>query len=223
MNLFPSSSSAYSSSFVNSSAKIDSLILPVELIYFYAEVENGTVILKWGTATEVSNFGFEIERAYSAPTNFEMIDFVFGHGTSNIPIDYEFIDTTLEQSGLYYYRLKQVDIIGDYEYSDTVEVDFVTQVILETPDIPNTFEISDNYPNPFNPSTNIDIKIPVHQFITINLYDINGRLVKKIAAQEYLPSSYKLMLDFNSFSSGIYFVQFESKEGVIIKRVSFIK
>ncbi len=223
MNLFSFNASENISMISFKQASIDSLILPVELIYFYAEVGLESVTLKWGTATEVNNFGFEIERAFNSTNGFEMIDFVLGNGTSNIPIDYEYTDTNLEQSGVYYYRLKQVDVIGDFEYSDTVMADFVTSVIIETSDMPDDFEISDNYPNPFNPSTKIDIKIPIHQFLKINLYNINGMLVKEIAAQEFSPGIYQLMLDFSGLSSGIYFIRFDSQINVITKRVVFIK
>jgi hypothetical protein len=65
--------------------------------------------------------------------------------------------------------------------------------------------------------------MPVQQLLKINLYDINGKLVKEIAAQEFLPGSYQLILDFANYSSGIYFVRFETQKNVITKRITFIK
>lgn len=212
-----------SSLIINTTTKTDSLTLPVELIYFYALVQPKSVLLKWGTATEVNNFGFEIERAYDPITNWEMIDFVLGSGTSNIPINYEYMDTTVLRTGIVYYRLRQVDIIGSFEYSDTVTVNLLYSITLENPGIPFQFNVSDNYPNPFNPATKINFEIPAQQTLKINLYDINGKLVKEVTSQEFLPGSYQLFLDFTNYSSGIYFVRFQSQKNVITKKLIFIK
>ena len=197
--------------------------LPVELIYFYGLIESNGVLLKWGTATEVNNFGFEIERANSSMVSWETIDFVLGNGTSNIPIDYEYLDSTVISSGIVYYRLKQVDIIGSFEYSDTVEVNFASSITLESSNVPSQFSVSNNYPNPFNPATKINFELPFLQILKIDLFDIRGKLVKEIAAQEFLPGSYQLTLDFSAYSSGIYFVRFESQEDVFTKRIAFVK
>ncbi len=207
----------------NSLTQSDSITLPVQLIYFYAQTQSSYILLKWGTATEVNNFGFEIERAYNSPEAFEVIDFVLGNGTSNIPIDYTYLDTTINQAGIFYYRLKQIDIVGGFEYSDTVEVNLISSINLEKSDIPTSFTISDNFPNPFNPSTKINFQIPFQQFLKINLYDINGKLVREITSKEFLPGSYQLFLDFSNYSSGIYFVSFESSKSVFTKRLTFIK
>lgn len=197
--------------------------LPVELIYFYGLVESNGVLLKWGTATEVNNFGFEIERSNSSLSVWEMIDFVLGNGTSNVPIDYEYLDSTVNMSGIVFYRLKQVDIIGSFEYSDTVTVDFLSSITLESSNIPSQFSISNNYPNPFNPATKINFELPFQQALKINLFDVRGKLVKEIASQEFLPGVYQLYLDFSIYSSGIYFVRFESQNNVVTKRMTFVK
>jgi hypothetical protein len=197
--------------------------LPVELIYFYGLIESNGVLLKWGTATEVNNFGFEIERANSSVAGWETIDFVLGNGTSNIPIDYDYLDSTVDMSGIVYYRLKQIDIIGSFEYSDTVTIDFLSSITIESSKIPFEFIVSNNYPNPFNPATRINFGLPNLQFLNINLFDITGKLVKQITSQEFLPGSYQLNLDFSEFSSGIYFVRFESQKNVVTKRITFVK
>jgi hypothetical protein len=211
------------SSINNSSINADSLTLPVELIYFFASIQQKGVLLNWGTATEVNNFGFEIERAYSKTENWETVDFVLGSGTSNIPINYEYQDTTVLRNGIVYYRLKQVDIIGDFEYSDTISVDFLSSIILENPGTPQEFLISDNFPNPFNPSTKINFSFPVMQLVTISLYDINGKLVKELASGEFLPGSYSLSIDFSNYSSGIYFVRFQSNNFSVTRRLVYLK
>ncbi len=196
--------------------------LPVELIYFYADVFEDSVLLKFGTATEVSNYGFEIQRAQNN-LNFEIIGFVEGNGNSNSPKHYTFSDSLVEMTGIIYYRLKQIDFDGTSAYSDTVEVNFASSITLESSNVPSQFNVSDNYPNPFNPATKINFELPFLQILKIDLFDIRGKLVKEIAAQEFLPGMYQLSLDFSSYSSGIYFVRFESQKNVVTKRITFVK
>ena len=196
--------------------------LPVELIYFYSEIYEDSVLLKWGTATEVSNYGFDIERSINN-FNFQTIGFVEGSGNSNSPKHYTFADSLVEMTGVVYYRLKQIDFIGSFEYSDTVVVDFLSSITLENSNIPSQFGVSNNYPNPFNPATKINIELPSRQLLKIDLYDISGKLVKGIVSQEFLPGTYQLYLDLSTYSSGIYFVRFESQKNTITKSITFVK
>jgi hypothetical protein len=55
------------------------------------------------------------------------------------------------------------------------------------------------------------------------LYDVSGKLVKEITAQEYLPGKYQLFLNLSANSSGIYFVRFESQKNVVTKNLTFVK
>ena len=96
---------------------IDLLFIPVELTSFAASVNNnGNVVLNWSTATETNNHMFEIERS-SEEGQFFTIGYVNGAGTTTEPQNYSYIDKSVE-SGKYYYRLKQNDYDGRYEYSD---------------------------------------------------------------------------------------------------------
>ena len=79
-----------------------------------------------------------------APKSGITIGFVSGNGTTTETSDYNFIDEPI-QSGLYSYRLKQIDFDGSFKYSDEVDVNFI---------FANDFRISQNYPNPFNPCYN---------------------------------------------------------------------
>ena len=100
--------------------------LPVELTTFTASVLEHNVELIWETATEVNNYGFEVERQNTEVriqnSEWEKVAFVEGHGNSNSPKYYSFTDKSIQASGKYLYRLKQIDIDGTFEYSDEVEV-----------------------------------------------------------------------------------------------------
>lgn len=91
--------------------------LPVTWLYFTARANDShEVALNWATASEINNDRFEIERSADG-SSFEKIGTVNGNGNSVQTIEYSFKDTTV-QRGVYYYRLKQVDFDGRFEYSN---------------------------------------------------------------------------------------------------------
>ncbi|MBN8547133.1 MAG: T9SS type A sorting domain-containing protein [Ignavibacteria bacterium] len=141
--------------------------LPVELISFTASVRNNTVQLNWETATEVDNYGFEIERKDNS-TVWTKIGFVEGHYTSNSPKYYNFSDKPTG-SGKYSYRLKQIDNDGEFEYSKEVEV------LIDN--LPNGYLLEQNYPNPFNPETSIKFVLKENTKATLKVYNLMGELV----------------------------------------------
>ena len=94
--------------------------LPVELVYFKGKTTDQGNHLTWQTASELNNEGFEIERSTTG-LDWQAIGFVKGSGTTQSAQDYTFMDTELF-SGTSYYRLKQVDFDGRYEYSRVVGV-----------------------------------------------------------------------------------------------------
>ena len=97
--------------------------LPVKLMYFTAEKhDESKSMLTWATASEVDNDHFEIERSSDAQ-NWEKTGQVQGHGTTSIQQNYSYIDMK-PIAGINYYRLKQVDVDGKFEYTNIAEVQF---------------------------------------------------------------------------------------------------
>ncbi len=141
--------------------------MPVELVSFTAEYSGGNVLLYWSTATEVNNYGFEVQRSADAG-EWDVIGFVQGHGNSYSTKEYEFSD---DLSALPYnllseileYRLKQIDTDGEFEYYKlTAMIDLSTVTNIDDEIVPVKFELFQNYPNPFNPSTTIKYSISVN-------------------------------------------------------------
>ena len=118
--------------------------LPVVLTTFTASNLGDNINLKWETATEVNNYGFEVQRAIQNSKlniqNWNDIGFVKGSGNSNSPKNYSFIDDN-PPAGTVEYRLKQIDNDGSFKYSSIVEASFMK---------PDNFALAQNYPNPFN-------------------------------------------------------------------------
>ena len=79
-------------------------------------------LLTWATATETNNKGFDIETSKDG-VNFQVLEFVRGHGTTSETQNYTFTHRlATNQSGILYYRLKQMDTDGRFEYSKTIVV-----------------------------------------------------------------------------------------------------
>ena len=96
--------------------------LPIELVSFNANVKDNQTILEWQTASEVNNEGFEIQKSKDGKI-WDMIEFVKGQGTASGLNTYTAIDKS-PTAGSNYYRLKQMDFDGKFEYSEIVVVDF---------------------------------------------------------------------------------------------------
>ena len=199
--------------------------LPVELTTFTLNLIDNAVVLKWETATEVNNYGFEVERQYQGIRNkkqetrsndedWEKIGFVEGYGNSNSPKLYSFTDQSIESSGQYLYRLKQIDIDGAFEYSNKVEVDI---------GYPNNYELKQNYPNPFNPSTTITYSIPNDGQVTLSIYDVLGNEVALLENGNKSAGNYSYNFDASNFSSGLYFYTIKSGQFIETKKMLLIK
>ena len=93
---------------------------PVELMSFTGSVSRNKVNLIWKTATEINNYGYNIERA-GADGVYGKVGFVPGHGNSNIYHTYSFTDIP-GPGGYYYYRLKQIDTDGNFTYSKVIYI-----------------------------------------------------------------------------------------------------
>ncbi|OGU63283.1 MAG: hypothetical protein A2W30_03240, partial [Ignavibacteria bacterium RBG_16_36_9] len=140
-------------------------IVPVELISFTHKIVNGKVILDWVTATELNNMGFEIQRSLDNNI-FVTVGFVEGKGNSTTNQYYSFTDEGI--AGTVYYRLKQMDYIGTYKYSEVIEVNGVTV---------STMQLEQNYPNPFNPATTIKYQLGNDGFIILKVFNALGEEV----------------------------------------------
>jgi hypothetical protein len=170
-----------------------SLPIPVELVSFSASIVQGDVILKWETATEINNRGFEIERGVNN-SEFATIGFISGAGTTTEKQTYTFTDKQVVV-GSHTYRLKQIDFDGSYSYSNNIEVDVTS---------PLTFSLSQNYPNPFNPTTRISYSIPSDSKVIISIYSITGELVAELVNDFVSAGSYSVDFDGSNLASGMY-------------------
>lgn len=181
---------------VNALEALNLVPVPVELTSLSASYSQGRVIIEWITAAEVNNYGFEVQRK-SDHSSFQSIGFVDGNGTSTNRLTYSFSDTDIKESR-YYYRLKQIDFDGSFEYSPEVMVDIPALA---------DYILHQNYPNPFNPSTKIRFTIPERSVVKISLHDVLGREIRVLFNDETDRGTTELELNGTSLSSGNYIVR----------------
>ena len=163
-------------------------------------MKNSHVELFWKTATETNNYGFEIQRTRVndklEARKWRSIGFVEGGGTSNAPKEYSFVDI-IPTSGIYQYRLKQIDRDGKFHYSHIIEI-FVTNT-------PQKFSLEQNYPNPFNPTTVIEFTIPRSEKTTLKIFDVMGKMIALLVDSNLKEGRYSLRFDASHLASGMYF------------------
>ncbi|MDP4115645.1 MAG: LamG-like jellyroll fold domain-containing protein [Bacteroidota bacterium] len=186
--------------------------LPVELSSFTATVVNRKVTLKWQTATEVSNHGFNVELK-KENNEWKQIGFVKGNGNSNSSKSYSFVDTN-PPSGKAIYRLKQIDTDGKFEYSKEIEVNT---------GLPKTYELSNNYPNPFNPSTRINVSLPEDQVVKLCVYNILGEKVATLINRKMEAGVHEINFNAANLASGIYIYKIEAGKFTQTKKMMLIK
>lgn len=189
--------------------------LPVELTSFSASLQGDLVLLNWRTATEVNNYGFDIEVSTSSTTSWEVIGFVNGHGNSNSPKEYSFVDTStpLSASSMKY-RLKQIDIDGAFEYSPVIEL---------KSKLSKEYILEQNYPNPFNPTTVISYSIPKASHVSVKIFDVLGNTIATLVNQSQEIGSYQVNFDATALSNGVYFYKISANKFISIKKMLLLK
>lgn len=189
-------------------------IIPVELTSFSVSKINNQFILKWVTASETNNKGFEIQSSLDAK-DWQQVGFVSGKGTSVQTNNYEFILSNNQSS---YFRLKQIDYEGSFTYSNVVNYNS---------ELPDEFTLFQNYPNPFNPSTKIKFSIPtdlgINTNVSLKVYDILGNQIASLLENANLsPGVYEVEFNSNKLnhpiSSGIYLYELQAGKFKSVKK-----
>lgn len=194
---------------------LGSNVLPVELTSFTAAINNGVVELNWNTATEVNNYGFEVQRSETQNYNWTKIGFVNGSGNSSSPKEYSFTDKTISH-GSYAYRLKQLDNDGAHNYSDVIEVN-AAQIL-------NGFLLNQNYPNPFNPSTQIQFGVNKNTHATLTVFNVLGVKVSTLFNGNAAAGQvYNVTFNGDNLASGIYYYKLQTNEKNEVRKMILMR
>jgi hypothetical protein len=203
---------------VNLQARLDSedpclpiTLLPVELVAFEGAATKNSINLEWKTASEQDNKQFEVEHSLDGQT-FSQIGVVEGHGNSSSPIAYQFIHQSPVSSSNYY-RLKQVDFSGSFEYSKVIAVTY-TGAANAAPQVVV-------YPNPCeNGDCNIRVSnVNSDSETLLELKDMSGRVVLRKMIQHQGKPDMALTLQELASYRGLFILTATTGSEVVHQRV----
>jgi len=200
-------------SFDNSTGEIVvNALVPVELISFTAKPEQQYIRLHWKTATELNNAGFEVQRLVDSGQSiidgkWKVLTFVKGHGTTVEPQNYSYLDKDLtgfgNLSGLtLYYRLRQVDYDGAFEYSEVIAVNAKSTIDNKQLHL---------FPNPVVDILNYQVA-DLESVQRVQLFDVNGKLLRETTVIDG-------QLSLNGLPKGVYLLVLETASGQLQQRV----
>ncbi len=202
--------------FVLASLEVERAGLVVPPLNFSAKLSNqNKVVLTWKDRSFNAN-SFIIERKKEGEDNFTQIA-ELSKGIES------FTDSTLTESGKYYYRAKAVYDTSSSDYSKSDSVTVSTTSVEENEGRNLDYRLFQNYPNPFNPSTKINFSLPYQTKVRLNVYDIMGRKVAELINGQKSAGTYEINFDAKNLSSGIYIYQLEYSRQVISKKMLLIK
>jgi len=172
--------------------------LPVTWLYFKGKTVSKDNILDWATANEQNSKLFEVERSLTG-TNFSRIGTINATGNSSQTNTYQYTDRNIDRlnSKFMFYRLKQIDLDGKFNYSNIVRLRY------DEKNTANTIV----YPNPTPGSITILVGSNTLIGTVAALYDINGRLLENIKI-----SNSSQQVDLGKYVNGVYFIRLSNKE-----------
>jgi hypothetical protein len=171
--------------------------------------KNEDHIIRWETANEINLSHYTVERSLNTADNFNEIEsLIYPQQDQNINKIYTASDRDNEKSGVYYYRIKQVDLDGKYSYSKTVS-------IRKT----NDLEVS-VYPSPAAGQTKVYLSLPYDSDVTIELYDGTSRFISTLLKTEsFEKGSHEIQLDLTNVKSGLYTVNIKTGDELISEKL----
>lgn len=196
----------------NSSSPIERLndsSLPVRMGVALTRVEFGKVVLEFSTESEVDLLGFNILRAPDSTGPYVLISgFAFNpslkaSGENNAGALYSFTDAKVEAGKTYWYSIKCVGSSGKVEQAGEVLAVSITD--------PESFQVFQNFPNPFNPVTSISYQLNAPAHVSLRVFDVTGRQVAVLVDALQPAGAHSAVFNGAGFASGVYVYRLESE------------
>ncbi|MBK9271519.1 MAG: DUF11 domain-containing protein [Saprospiraceae bacterium] len=185
-------------------------ILPLEWLSFEGHYNGSFTELDWSTGFEINNSHFVIERRHESEAGYTELGQVSASQDAQASIhDYHFDDHQVVKFGVYYYRIKQLDLNGDYTYSNTISIKV---------DRAKGFEV-EIYPNPVDDQLKVELWINEDSYLNATVYDENG---KNVLTQPFggwrVSGKYTEILPTDLLLPGHYNLQIRTATGLINKK-----
>jgi len=179
-----------------------------------AFVETDTIYFSWNQSEpRVQNYNFEL--AIDASFNDLVVDSVISDTAIQI--------SNLTEAETFWWRVRAENDEGWSDYSDVRSFERIITSIGSNAEIPNQFELKQNFPNPFNPSTQIRFGIPEASNVQLEIYNIMGQHVITLVDSYMEAGWHKVTLDGSGFASGIYLFRLKAGSYSEVKRLTLLK
>ena len=181
--------------------------LPVTLVSFSGRLQNNQAILNWRAENEINFARYEIQRSITG-INFSAIGTVNAQGSLQT-VQYRFTDDQLPAGTVFYYRLKMIDIDGQYRYSSIIQLR--REAIVQS-------RIVSMAPNPFVNKLTIQYESSRKENIAATVFNSQGQLMKQFAFS-VTEGVNQLYVDGSGLASGVYLLQLTTNEQVITHKI----
>ena len=178
--------------------------LPVSLLDFTARGLEKAVDLSWQTSQETNNEGFEVERSQDGRT-FTRIGWLPAATETNGIRDYQMMDTNVRPGPLYYYRLKQKDLDGNFEYSPVRTARLSGGALGE-------WSFGHAYPNPATAETSVQVYAPKDGQVKFSLFNAAGQRVLQDSRTVYGRRDNRIDIRLGRIPAGAYTIRFTTGE-----------
>ena len=206
--------------------------LPVQLSYFGSKSSAEGITVIWKVESELDLSHYELYKGtVENETDGGLIYYKDGPagGISTIRTRYEYIDYDVEFDVTYYYTLAAVSLDGSIQWFGPIQCTFLQEDPGGTPPVTKmSIELDQNFPNPFNPRTTINFYLPEASPVTLNIYDIAGRLVNNLHDSTLSAGNHVVVWQGTNNSgkqvaSDVYIYELKTSTRLIRKRMMMLK
>jgi hypothetical protein len=197
--------------------------VPIELSRFVAQPSEEGVLLSWATASETNNLGWNVYRSLAEDGAYVKVNdrVIPGAGTSSEMKMYEYLDHTAGSS-TYWYYLEQINLDGTRTQSFRVSTG-PTDVAEETRrELPTAFALR-NFPNPFNPATEIEYALPEERPVRLTVYNTVGQQVAVLVDAVRPAGVYRVTWRPQDLQSGVYVYRLDAGNFVQAKKMTYLR
>jgi hypothetical protein len=198
--------------------------VPIELSQFVAEPSAEGVVLSWVTASETNNIGWNLYRSLTEDGAFVKVNeaLIPGAGTSSKINVYEYLDRTATAASTYWYYLEQVDLDGTRSQSFRISTAPTDVAEAARQELPRVFALR-NFPNPFNPATEIEYALPEERHVRLTVYNTLGQQVAVLVDAVRPAGLYRAAWRPENLQSGVFVYRLEAGTFVQAKKMTYLR
>ncbi len=196
-------------------------LLPVTLSTFTATGADNRIVLNWKTESEVDNDFFRIYRSTSSEATGEVIAEIRANGSISTGSTYRFVDVRTTNGTTYYYRISDVSLDGVETTHPLVRTATPTSGAIGV--LPTEYALQQNWPNPFNPTTEIRYALKEAGKVEVKVFDANGREVVTLVNAYQPRNAYSVSFDGTKLANGVYFYQIRVNDFYSVRKMVLVK